>query len=74
MAAMAAHVSAPALKWFGGFASFHVGRSVVDLTRVVVAGEGHALAFEIEYSPDAEAHLRALTSRERSVVLDEVQL
>jgi mRNA-degrading endonuclease RelE of RelBE toxin-antitoxin system len=30
------------------------------------------LAFEIEYSPDAEDHLRALTARQRTTVLDEV--
>ena len=30
------------------------------------------MAFEIEYSPDAEDHLRALTARQRSMVLDEV--
>ena len=27
---------------------------------------------EIEYSPDAEGHLRALTARQRKIVLDEV--
>jgi mRNA-degrading endonuclease RelE of RelBE toxin-antitoxin system len=30
------------------------------------------VAFVIEYSPDAEDHLRALTARQRSAVLDEV--
>ncbi|MCX7049512.1 MAG: type II toxin-antitoxin system RelE/ParE family toxin [Candidatus Sumerlaeota bacterium] len=30
------------------------------------------MSFEIEYSPDAEDHLRALTARERAIVLDEV--
>jgi mRNA-degrading endonuclease RelE of RelBE toxin-antitoxin system len=30
------------------------------------------LAFQIEYSPDAEEHLRVLTARQRSTVLDEV--
>jgi mRNA-degrading endonuclease RelE of RelBE toxin-antitoxin system len=30
------------------------------------------LAFVIEYSPDAEDHLRALSARQRSTVLDEV--
>jgi mRNA-degrading endonuclease RelE of RelBE toxin-antitoxin system len=30
------------------------------------------LPFVIEYSPDAEDHLRALTARERSIVLDSV--
>jgi len=32
------------------------------------------LAFEIEYSPDAEDHLRALKARQRSTVLDEVDI
>jgi mRNA-degrading endonuclease RelE of RelBE toxin-antitoxin system len=32
------------------------------------------LAFEIEFSPDAEDHLRALTARQRSTVLDEVDV
>jgi mRNA-degrading endonuclease RelE of RelBE toxin-antitoxin system len=32
------------------------------------------LAFEIEYSPAAEEHLRVLTARERSIVLDEVDM
>ncbi len=30
------------------------------------------MAFAIEYSPDAEGHLRALTARQRSTVLDGV--
>jgi mRNA-degrading endonuclease RelE of RelBE toxin-antitoxin system len=30
------------------------------------------LAFLIEYSPDAEDHLRALTARQRAIVLDTV--
>jgi len=30
------------------------------------------LAYRIEYSPDAEGHLRALTARQRAIVLDEV--
>jgi mRNA-degrading endonuclease RelE of RelBE toxin-antitoxin system len=28
--------------------------------------------YRIEYSPDAETHLRALTARQRSIVLDGV--
>jgi mRNA-degrading endonuclease RelE of RelBE toxin-antitoxin system len=31
------------------------------------------LAFVVEYSPDAEDHLRALTARQRSIILDSVQ-
>jgi mRNA-degrading endonuclease RelE of RelBE toxin-antitoxin system len=31
------------------------------------------LSYRIEYSPDAEEHLRALTARQRSVVLDQVE-
>jgi mRNA-degrading endonuclease RelE of RelBE toxin-antitoxin system len=30
------------------------------------------LAYRIEYSPDAENHLRALTARQRAIVLDTV--
>lgn len=30
------------------------------------------MAYRIEYSPDAEEHLRALTARQRATVLDEV--
>lgn len=30
------------------------------------------MAYRIEYSPDAEGHLRALTARQRAIVLDEV--
>ena len=30
------------------------------------------MPYRIEYSPDAEAHLRALTARQRAVVLDSV--
>jgi len=30
------------------------------------------LPFEIEYSPDTEDHLRALTARQRSIILDAV--
>ncbi|MEW6357620.1 MAG: type II toxin-antitoxin system RelE/ParE family toxin [Planctomycetota bacterium] len=30
------------------------------------------MSFEIEYAPDSEEHLRALTARQRSIVLDEV--
>jgi mRNA-degrading endonuclease RelE of RelBE toxin-antitoxin system len=30
------------------------------------------LPYRIEYSPDAEGHLRALTARQRSIVLDAV--
>lgn len=32
------------------------------------------IVFEVEYSPDAEIHLRALTARERATVLDEVEV
>ena len=32
----------------------------------------HTVAFRIEYSPDAEDHLRALTARHRKTVLDTV--
>jgi len=31
------------------------------------------LPYRIEYSPEAEDHLRALTARERSIVLDAVE-
>jgi mRNA-degrading endonuclease RelE of RelBE toxin-antitoxin system len=31
------------------------------------------LPYRIEYSPDSEDHLRALTARQRSVVLDKVE-
>ena len=31
------------------------------------------LAYRIEYSPEAEDHLRALTARERTIVLDAVE-
>jgi len=30
------------------------------------------LAYQIEYSPDAEDHLRGLTARQRAIVLDNV--
>lgn len=30
------------------------------------------MAYEIEYSPDAEDHLRGLTARQRAIVLDNV--
>lgn len=30
------------------------------------------MAYRIEYSPDAEDHLRALTARQRAIVLDTV--
>ena len=30
------------------------------------------MTFEIEYSPDAEDHLRTLSARQRSIILDEV--
>lgn len=30
------------------------------------------MPYEIEYSPDAEDHLRMLTARQRTIVLDEV--
>ena len=30
------------------------------------------MAFEIEYSPDAEGHFRVLTVRQRATVLDEI--
>jgi mRNA-degrading endonuclease RelE of RelBE toxin-antitoxin system len=30
------------------------------------------VSYEIEYSPDAEEHLRALMARQRTIVLDEV--
>ena len=30
------------------------------------------MPYEIEYSPEAEEHLRALTARQRKIVLDEV--
>jgi len=30
------------------------------------------LAYQIEYSPDAEGHLRGLTARQRAIVLDNV--
>ena len=30
------------------------------------------MPFKIEYSPDAEDHLKALTARQRSIVLDSV--
>jgi len=30
------------------------------------------LAFEIEYSPDAEDHLKELTARQRVIVLDKI--
>ena len=30
------------------------------------------MAFTIEYSPDAEGHLRALTARQQSIIFDEV--
>ena len=30
------------------------------------------MPYEIEYSPDAEEHLRALTARQRAIVLDTV--
>ena len=30
------------------------------------------MAYQIEYSPDAEDHLRRLTARHRSIVLDNV--
>ena len=35
--------------------------------------KGVSLAYEIEYSPDAEGHLRALTVRQMSIVLDNVE-
>lgn len=31
------------------------------------------MPYHIEYSPEAEAHLRALTARQRSIVLDTVE-
>lgn len=31
------------------------------------------MAYEIQYSPDAEGHLRGLTARQRSTVLDSVE-
>ncbi len=31
------------------------------------------MAFEIEYSPDAEDHLLALTARQRSMIFDEIE-
>ena len=30
------------------------------------------MPYEIEYSPEAEEHLRALTARQRKIILDEV--
>jgi mRNA-degrading endonuclease RelE of RelBE toxin-antitoxin system len=35
-------------------------------------GEAPSLPYRIEYSPDVENHLRALTARQRSLVLDTV--
>ncbi len=32
------------------------------------------MAYKVEYSPDAEDHLRALTARQRVTVLDEVDM
>ena len=32
------------------------------------------MAYRIEYSPDAEQHLRALTARQQAIVLDRVDL
>jgi mRNA-degrading endonuclease RelE of RelBE toxin-antitoxin system len=34
--------------------------------------EAHSLPYRIEYSPEAEGHLRALTARQQSIVLDTV--
>lgn len=31
------------------------------------------MRYKVEYSPDAELHLRVLTSRQRATVLDEVE-
>jgi mRNA-degrading endonuclease RelE of RelBE toxin-antitoxin system len=35
-------------------------------------GEGRKLAYRIEYSPDADEHLCALSARHQSIVLDTV--
>ena len=35
-------------------------------------GGNSSLAYEIEYSPEAEQHLRLLTTRDRAIVLDAV--
>ena len=41
--------------------------------RTVALGRGvEPLSYRIEYSPDAEDHLRALTARQQAIVLDAV--